>query len=539
MTNDIDTSSLPNCVWGTPSDGGKFSPEVKQYGNSCVWSSEYQVMKDYGFTGSEEDVICFAAEQGWYNPESGTQAMHMGKALEAFGVPCKVYHGASVNDLLAEVMKGKKVLVTIDADELWAESVAGKALHGFLDFFGWHGANHALAVVGFDNTDPQNPMIIVTDTGTGQAAKAYPVKHFVAAWKDGLCKMVVPKNPPPHAVPFNLPIGISGAIMSVQEWVDSLKDTSIGVENICAPDQECKFNALNIDVDNMNDKVTDTMNSNPMKEGCYLHGDVMVNARLADLVEATSEGKRPVVYLDEKELVKEGFWSHFAETFKDALGGAHGKYPMLVHDFNLSAGEPKEVVLEDPYTGDKKSFPLARFLSSWNDGNNSTLIPRETVDEINMQPHSKMGEFFEYPILAENSLTKHFDISYKNAESVSDLMDTQSCGANGDSGILSQPEVVIGNLQPVVSDLGMIDSSQSVESGLDMIGCSQSVCSGFDMLSENQHNLADVGSLLKHSQLAVDDGEHFSFSGMTSVADDGLLVTPDSKDVIYFDNMLP
>ena len=392
MPNDIDTSSLPNCVWGTPSDGGKFSPEVKQYGNSCVWSSEYQVMKDYGFTGSEEDVIRFATEQGWYNPESGTQAMHMGKALEAFGVPCKVYHGASVNDLLAEVMKGKKVLVTLDADELWAESVAGKALHGFLDILGLHGANHALAVVGFDNTDPQNPMIIVTDTGTGQAAKSYPVKHFVAAWEDGLCKIVVPENPPPHAVPFNLPTGISGAIMSVQEWVDSLKETSIGAANICAPDQESKFNASNIDVNNMNDKVTDTMNSNPMKEGYYLHGDVMANARLADLVEATSNDKFPVVYLDENELVKEGFWSHFAETFKDALGGQHGKYPMIVRDFNLDSGQPKEVILQDISSGEVKNFPLDRFLASWMDSNYRMLMPSESLTEFKSKILTQLGE---------------------------------------------------------------------------------------------------------------------------------------------------
>lgn len=71
-------------------------------------------------------------------------------------------------------------------------------------------------------------MIIVTDTGAGHSAKAYPVKHFVGAWKDGHCRMVFPNEAPPHAVPFNFPLGRDGKMLSVQEWVDSLREEPIG-----------------------------------------------------------------------------------------------------------------------------------------------------------------------------------------------------------------------------------------------------------------------------------------------------------------------
>lgn len=213
----------PENIWGTPSDGGVFSPEVQQHGNSCVWNAQYQVMKDYGFTGTADDLVTAAYEQGLYDPVNGTSAQYMSTALEAFGVKCDVYDNGNVYDLLSAVVEGKKVIVSVDSNELWADTKFGRIVEWIKDLFpAAHGANHALVVSGFDNSDPSNPTIVLTDTGSGQAAVGYPVKKFVDAWQDGNCHMIIPQEPPPAALEYSGFDRPDFHFMSVQEWVDTL-----------------------------------------------------------------------------------------------------------------------------------------------------------------------------------------------------------------------------------------------------------------------------------------------------------------------------
>ncbi len=223
MKNNHSSINSPGSVWGTPSDGGLYSPEVLQHGQCCAWNAQYEVLKDYGYTGTADDLVNAAYEQGIYDPVNGTAVQYMSSALEAFGVKCDVYDNGNVYDLLSAVVEGKKVIVSLDADELWAESKLGRAVEWFKDLFPvTRGANHAVVVSGFDNSDPANPTIVLTDTGTGQAAVAYPVKKFVDAWQDGNCHMIIPQEPPPAALEY---VGFDRPdfhFMSVQEWVDTL-----------------------------------------------------------------------------------------------------------------------------------------------------------------------------------------------------------------------------------------------------------------------------------------------------------------------------
>lgn len=213
----------PGNVWGTPSDGGAYSPEVQQHGNSCVWNAQYEVMKDYGFTGTADDVVMDAFIRDWYDPVNGTSPEHMSSALEAFGVKCDVYENGNIYDLLAAVKDGKKVIVSVDSGELWADNKISKVAEWFEDVFGGNrGADHALVVSGFDNSDPKHPTVVLTDTGTGQAAVSYPVKQFANAWADGRCRMVIPCEPPPHVEQLSDASLPDFSVMSVQEWVDSL-----------------------------------------------------------------------------------------------------------------------------------------------------------------------------------------------------------------------------------------------------------------------------------------------------------------------------
>ncbi len=181
--------------WGIESDGGVTTEDIWQgYKPSCAVHSQYHVLKDYGFNGSVDDLIQEATDRGWYDPESGTPLEHVGKLLELHGVDCNMYVNATEQNLVSELAQGKRVIVSVDSDELWGkEGPFSKILDTLgLDF----GGDHALVVSGYDCSDPKNPTVILTDSGTGQAAAPYPYKNFAKAWEDGNCTMIVPEQSP-------------------------------------------------------------------------------------------------------------------------------------------------------------------------------------------------------------------------------------------------------------------------------------------------------------------------------------------------------
>ena len=200
----MDVYVAPN-QWGMETDGGVKSDHIWQgYEPSCAIHSQYNVLKDYGYTGSVDELIEEATANGWYDPDpetGGTPQNCIGNLLESHGVECDVYVNANRYNLLSELAQGKRVIVSVDADELW-DGQQGP-LADFIDNITGGGANHALVVSGINTADPENIKVILTDSGTGQAAIEYPIEQFEGAWADGNFTMVVPKNPPPAEL--NLP----------------------------------------------------------------------------------------------------------------------------------------------------------------------------------------------------------------------------------------------------------------------------------------------------------------------------------------------
>lgn len=219
--------------WGYETDGGGFSYDVFQGEQpACAVYSQYNVLKDYGYDGTPEDLIEEATRNGWYDPENGTSPENIGKLLESHGVPCNMYVNANQFNLMDELAHGKRVIVTVDSGELWADgklSKLGEMLEDFLP----NGADHALVVSGFDTSDPDNVKVILTDSGSGQNAVSYPLEQFKDAWKDGHCTMIVPRDPPPQelALPelanFDYALGHVANMgdVSYEEWVsDNIPD---------------------------------------------------------------------------------------------------------------------------------------------------------------------------------------------------------------------------------------------------------------------------------------------------------------------------
>lgn len=167
-----------------------YNPDVQQvYPDTCAIKSQQLIMQDFGIEVSEMDLARVAAENGWYN--GGTAPADVGKLLELADIPVTRQEGANVFNLVSELAQGHKVIVGLDANEIWHnETISDKFLNWFQDFFGVQGGNHALIVAGIDTSDPKNIQVIVQDPGSGEDGKPYPLNQFMDAWSDANCYMV-------------------------------------------------------------------------------------------------------------------------------------------------------------------------------------------------------------------------------------------------------------------------------------------------------------------------------------------------------------
>ena len=174
-------------VIGTPGD------EFQQtYADTCAIKSQQIILNEFGIPVTEDQCVQYSFEQGWYNGD-GTAFEDVGKLLNDGGVSNHQQYNADVFDIMNELSQGHKIIVGVDADELWGNSF----LQWLHDFFLGDTPNHALIVSGIDTSDPNNIMVYVTDPGNGDHNRAYPIDQFMDAWKDASCFMVATDEPVP------------------------------------------------------------------------------------------------------------------------------------------------------------------------------------------------------------------------------------------------------------------------------------------------------------------------------------------------------
>ena len=138
-------------------------------------------------TGQELDIeqlADLAEANGWFTEESGGTTLNMNKVLDYYGVENEVSFNNSIDDIRECLENGGKVIVSVDADEIW-----------FADddsiFTPGEATNHAVEVIGIDYSDPDEPMVILNDSGTDNGCgEMVPLDVFVDAWEDGNCHMI-------------------------------------------------------------------------------------------------------------------------------------------------------------------------------------------------------------------------------------------------------------------------------------------------------------------------------------------------------------
>lgn len=187
----------PLPLFGTPAQDVGFWEGQQQYPDDCAIKCQQFILEQFTGEAADEHVLVRESlEHGWYVPGAGTQPYDVGKLLELHGVGVHSYQQASIFHLAQELAEGHKVIVGVDAKELWQ---GNSVLEEIRDALGFAEANHAVVVSGIDTSDPDHIRVLVSDPGTGQAIAAYPLEQFLDAWRDSDFFLVATNDPaPPH-----------------------------------------------------------------------------------------------------------------------------------------------------------------------------------------------------------------------------------------------------------------------------------------------------------------------------------------------------
>lgn len=182
---------------------GQMNVVQQSYADTCAIKSQQLILNEFGIPCTEDQLVQFSYERGWYKGDNtGTSMMDVGNLLEEAGIPCTRQANANIFNIVNELSQGHKIIVGVDADELWNDdTMIGKFKNWYNDFFLGDTPNHALIVAGIDTSNPDNIQVIITDPGNGDYMKAYPLDQFMDAWSDASCYMVSTDCSVPQSMP--------------------------------------------------------------------------------------------------------------------------------------------------------------------------------------------------------------------------------------------------------------------------------------------------------------------------------------------------
>jgi len=170
----------------------------QEYQDTCAIQCQHLILNQFGVPATETQLVREAIADGIYSPGHGTNPADVGKLLEDHGLAVHRYFGANVFNLAVELGQGHKVIVGVDSGSLWHTNTI---LEDIWKHFGFGSADHAVIVSGINTQDPEHPTVIVTDPGTGDVAKEYPIKDFLEAWRGSHFSFVSTADPAPPSLP--------------------------------------------------------------------------------------------------------------------------------------------------------------------------------------------------------------------------------------------------------------------------------------------------------------------------------------------------
>lgn len=171
-----------------------FDPNLFQdYEDTCAIRSQEIVMRDFGIQIPQDELVDYAEQQGWY--DNGTPMDCVGNLLDVVHIETNRFENANGDDLFRELSQGHRVIVGVDAHEIWRDG--GPIGNWIADHV--KDANHALIVTSLnvDIDDPSKTTVMLTDPGSGEIIEC-PYSRFAHAWSDSDGFMIATKDAAPY-----------------------------------------------------------------------------------------------------------------------------------------------------------------------------------------------------------------------------------------------------------------------------------------------------------------------------------------------------
>ena len=177
-------SSDPTKVIGDPASAMEEWEFQGNTGRCALYSQKFIIEQ---LTDEEIDIEKFAdtaEEHGWFDEEGGTSMLNMNKMLDFYNIDNEMSFHNDMDDIKECLSSGGKVIVAVDSGEIWSSESS--------DIFDpGDGADHAVEVIGIDYSDPDNPMVVLNDSGTPDGCgELVPMHIFIDAWEDSNCQMI-------------------------------------------------------------------------------------------------------------------------------------------------------------------------------------------------------------------------------------------------------------------------------------------------------------------------------------------------------------
>lgn len=170
----------PNSIIGDPAHAMEaFYPQDANY--SCaVVSQGFVIQQLTGQELSEDYLSGMAYANQWYAPGGGTYDHNIGNILLEHGLTVSRTYDNSLDDIANILDNGGGVIVTVDSLALHSSTHDAPFAPGI------DTSDHAIQVIGIDNSDPDNIMVIVNDPGIQNGGGAMiHIDTFMNAWDAG------------------------------------------------------------------------------------------------------------------------------------------------------------------------------------------------------------------------------------------------------------------------------------------------------------------------------------------------------------------
>ena len=172
---------------------------------NCTVAVAQDILTAYGVEISEGELTEIMIREGWLTEEGGTLAT-VGATLAHGGIPSHTVMDATIDNVIAELQAGHKVVLPVDSSELWDQSFFGEMWDWMTDLGGGN-ADHVVWITDIDMTDPDNPIVTINDTGhpDGQSAQ-YSLNELRDAWADSHFSYIATDINPSEYVLSQIPI---------------------------------------------------------------------------------------------------------------------------------------------------------------------------------------------------------------------------------------------------------------------------------------------------------------------------------------------